>query len=71
MGFSDLIDKGAVGLRSVMVYIAHYQRSRFSIVGPRVPLDWHDPVLTWGGATVVARIVSGHFGSNREHVRRV
>lgn len=66
-----MIDKGAVGLRSVMVYIAHYQRSRFSIVGPRVPLDWHDPVLTWGGATVVARIVSGHFGSNREHVRRV
>jgi hypothetical protein len=27
--------------------------------------------LHGGGATVVARIVSGHFGSNREHVRRV
>jgi hypothetical protein len=54
-----------------MVYITGDQRSRFSIVGSRVPLDWHDPVLTWGGATVVARIVCGHFGSNREHVRRV
>jgi hypothetical protein len=71
MSFSVPIDKALLAWGPRWSTLRPTKGAGFSSVGPWVPLDWHDPVLTWGGATVVARIVRCHLGSNREHVRRV